>query len=173
MIHSTVDVGTTRLIFEHMGAPICHSPVMGIHPNLTKSILTFEKILGCINTEHVTIARTHLEDAGIKVRLFSAPENSEAAKLLDTTYYGWNIMYMKDVYKFCEQYQLDFNEVYKETNEIYNEGYKKLDMQHVMRPILKYIPQKIGGHCVIPNCRIIHKYFYPAQVIIDKDNNDN
>lgn len=173
MIHSTVDIGTTRKIYDDMGAPVCHSPVMGVHPKLTEGIKTFEKILGCINTEHTKIAVDHLHDANIKVAVYSNPENSEAAKLLDTTYYGWNIIFMKDVHKFCAQYQLDFDEVYKATNEIYNRGYEKLGMSNVIRPVLKFVPQKIGGHCVIPNCRIIRKYFYPAAVIIDKDNNDN
>jgi UDP-N-acetyl-D-mannosaminuronate dehydrogenase len=169
IIHSTVDIGTTRSIYKKTGAPICYSPVMGIHPKLTKSILTFEKILGGITDWYTDVAKRHLEDAKIKVRLFSNPENAEAAKLLDTTYYGWNIMYMKEVYVFCLENQLSFDEVYKATNEIYNTGYKKLDMPNVVRPVLKYIPNKIGGHCVIPNCKIIRKYFYPAKIITERD----
>ena len=169
IIHSTVDVGTTRAIYKEMGAPICYSPVMGIHPKLTESILTFEKIVAGITDAHTNDTILHLRDVGIKTRIYSNPENAETAKLLDTTYYGWNILYMKEVFKYCKDYQLSFDEVYKTTNEIYNEGYEKLGMSNVVRPILKYIPNKIGGHCITPNCKIVRKYFYPAKIIIERD----
>lgn len=170
IIHSTVDIGTTRAIYNEIGVPICYSPCMGVHPNLTKGILTFEKILGSVEDRFIAEVKEHLEDADIKVKVYSSAENAEAAKLLDTTYYGWNIIFMKEVHKFCEQYGLEFNEVYKATNEIYNTGYEKLDMSHVRRPVLKHIPGKIGGHCVTPNARILRKYFTPAKVILEWDN---
>ena len=48
IIHSTVPVGTTRKIISYIGfnAPIVHSFVRGIHPNLAEGILTFEKPVG-------------------------------------------------------------------------------------------------------------------------------
>src|SRR3990167_4083010 len=43
VIHSTVPVGTTRGFGQNC---FVHSPAMGRHPNLVKSIQTFEKFIG-------------------------------------------------------------------------------------------------------------------------------
>ena len=42
-------------------------------------------------------------------------------------------------------------------NTSYNEGYKKLGKNNVVRPVL-YPTEKIGGHCVVPNAKILKDY---------------
>ena len=39
-------------------------------------------------------------------------------------------------------------------NHTYNEGYKKLGKTYVVRPVL-YPTDKIGGHCIIPNAKLL------------------
>ena len=53
--------------------------------------------------------------------------------------------------------KIDFGEAYTQWNETYNQGYKKLGMNYVIRPVLKHIPGKIGGHCIIANCETLKK----------------
>ena len=57
----------------------------------------------------------------------------------------------------CKKNKIDFGEAYTQWNETYNQGYKKLGMNYVIRPVLKHIPGKIGGHCIISNCEILKK----------------
>jgi UDP-N-acetyl-D-mannosaminuronate dehydrogenase len=171
IIHSTVDIGVTRHIFNKTLCNIVHSPVMGVHPNLSKGILTFKKIIGAIDTESADMAVKHLKEVNINTVIYNKPEESEAAKLLSTTYYGLNILYMKKVYQLCKQYNIDFNNVYKETNEIYNEGFPKLGKSNVVRPILKPMTGKIGGHCVRQNCEILSRDFLPAKLVLEFDEN--
>jgi len=154
-IHSTIDVGTTRKVFEETKANIVHSPVMGLHPDLTESILTFRKIVGPINVGSEMLARKHLKELGIKIEVYKSPEDSEASKMLSTSYYGTMIRFMQEVHDFCEENNLDFDEVYGKTNDIYNEGYTKLGLNHVIRPVLKYNGRGIGGHCVWENAKIL------------------
>ena len=151
IIHSTVTVGTTKKI----GGMVVHSPIRGIHPYLHKGIKTFVKYIGADNKKAGEMAQKHLESLGIKTKLFMPSATTEALKLWDTTQYGWMILLNKEIKKWCDKKGLDFKAIYREANKTYNEGYKKLGRREVVRPYLKYMPGKIGGHCIIPNCEIL------------------
>lgn len=155
LIHSTTDIGATRELWEETRANMVHTPVMGIHPSLTESMLTFKKIVGGINEESNRLAKEHLEELKITPEFFKSPEESEAAKLLETSYYGTIIRYMQEVHEFCDENNLNFDHVYTRANEIYNKGYSDMGMKHVIRPILKYGGKGIGGHCIMPNAEIL------------------
>lgn len=164
VIHSTVAVGTTRKIFKKTNLPIVHSPVRGTHPNLERDIKKFVKYAGPINEKSAKLAEDHLGEAGLKVELMEKPEETELGKLLDTTYYGWNILFTKLVGKLCENLNLDFDNVYTKFNKTYNEGYRK-SKPEVLRPILKYIHSDdkqggIGGHCVMENTKLLHEQYH-------------
>lgn len=167
IINSTVPVGTTSYLSKKLDSDnfgwsgyacdIVHSPVMGVHPNLTEAILTFKKIIGADSPGAFNLAEKHFEELGVTTIPYSSSENSEAAKLLCTTYYGTVIGFMQEVYEYCKEKKLDFEEVYTFTNEIYNDGYEKLGMEFVRRPVLRYMGKGIGGHCVKENADILSK----------------
>ena len=147
VIHSTVPVGTTTRCKAH------HSPIRGVHPHLEEGLRTFIKYLAPANQE----LKEYFEKAGIKIKLIDRPENTEALKLWSTTQYGRAIELEKEIHKYCEERGLDFNIIYTEANKTYNEGYEKLGMGYVRRPILKHIKGDIGGHCVLPNYKLLNK----------------
>ncbi len=151
IIHSTVSVGTTRKI----SAMAVHSPVRGVHPNLDKGIKTFVKYFGGKKARE---AAKIFSDIGIKTQCFAKPETTELLKILDTTYYGWNIVFAKEVKRICDKMKLDFDEVYTIANNDYNVGYIKLGKPNVVRPVLKAMPGKIGGHCIVPNCDLLDNW---------------
>lgn len=157
IIQSTVKPGATENIFRKSKTPIVHSPVMGTHPNLAKDILSFKKIIGPTSKESAKLAVSHFKSIGIKTEVFNSSIESEIAKLLDTTYYGWNIIYAKLAWEICQKSYVDFNNVYTQFNKIYNLGYSKAK-PNVRRPILKYQPGPIGGHCIVPNAQLLEKY---------------
>jgi len=151
IIHSTVPPGVTKKI----GGMVAHSPIRGVHPNLFKGVKTFIKYIGADNKKVGEIVKKHLEGLGIKTKVFYPSATTEALKLWDTTQYGWMIVLNKEIKKWCNKKGLDFEAIYHEANESYNEGYRKLGRPEVVRPYLKNMPGKIGGHCVIPNCKIL------------------
>lgn len=173
VIHSTVPPYTTANIHDKHPCNIVHSPVMGLHPNLTKSIQTFKKIIGGVTPEASNLAIKHFNELGIETVKYKSSNESEVSKLLSTTYYAWNIIFMKNVKRFCIDYGLEFEEVYRLTNEIYNEGYEKMGNKNVMRPVLKYMSGKIGGHCLRPNMELMTRVFYPADLLIEMDDDDD
>lgn len=141
IIHSTVPVGTSARLMAF------HSPIRGVHPMLAKSIRTFETYLAPFSAE----VYKYLSHCGMKVEQVLKPETTEALKLWCTTQYGMNIIMEKLIHEFCEENGVNFDLVYTRSNHTYNEGYTKLGMKNVVRPVLKHQEGGIGGHCVIPN----------------------
>ena len=149
VIHSTVPVGTT----EKLGHKFLHSPVRGVHPNLYEGLKTFVKFIG--GDEQLAQAYSgHLKTLGIETHICKDAKTTELSKLADTTYYGLCIAFTSDMKKLCDEYDLDFMEVMTKYNNTYNEGYKKLGKPNVVRPVL-YPTDKIGGHCIIPNAKLL------------------
>lgn len=146
IIHSTVQIGTAK-VYDAV-----HSPIRGVHPNLAGGIRTFQKFFGGRRAEE---AADIFRALGIECITTDKAENTEALKLWDTTYYGWNILFEKAVWEYCQNHGLDFDIVYTKANEGYNMGYAQLGRVDVVRPVLKHYEGKIGGHCVVPNARIL------------------
>ncbi|OGZ69207.1 MAG: hypothetical protein A3D35_03315 [Candidatus Staskawiczbacteria bacterium RIFCSPHIGHO2_02_FULL_34_9] len=154
IIHSTVVPGTTKKI----GGSVVHSPVRGVHPYLHEGVKTFIKYIGADNKKAAQLAEAHLKSLGIKTKIFYNSKTTELAKLLDTTYYGVIIAWHGEMKKITDKFNVDFEEAVTDFNKTYNEGYKKLGKNNVIRPVL-YAPNRpIGGHCVAPNARLLKKY---------------
>lgn len=148
VIHSTVPVGTT----EKLGSNVFHSPIRGKHPHLDKGITTFTKDVGGKNRRLGKLLEKYFRKAGIPTKWRKSSRDTELAKIMCTTYYGWVICFCKEMEKLCKKHNTSFNFVYKQFNEDYNDGYVRLGEQQYRRPILKAMKGPIGGHCVINNC---------------------
>lgn len=148
VVHSTVGVGTIRLL----GESCVHAPIRGRHPNLAESIRTFRLYIGGNDISRIKavaeIFKLACKDVAILDR---PPETTELLKILDTTYYGWNILFAKEVYRLCKQFGVEYDDVYTDANNSYNKGYQEMGEPQFTRPVLKHMPGKIGGHCVSEN----------------------
>ena len=155
IIHSTVEPGTTKKI----GGMVVHSPIRGVHPYLYEGIKKMVKYIGADILEAGIMAEDHIRSLGIEPKAFGPSIITELGKILDTTYYGLCIAWHGEMKKVCDDLKVDFNQAVTHFNETYNEGYTKLDMKNVVRPVL-YPPKenKIGGHCIIPNAEILKQY---------------
>ena len=166
IIHSTVQVGTTRNIMKKSGLiNICHAPVRGVHPDLYEGLKTFPMYLGYDKTKHDTrefIYETKilLDGLGVNIKIVDKFETSELAKIASTSYYGMCIAFHAEINSLCDEMGLSFEEVMTEWNQEYNEGYKKLGMDHVVRPVLNPPEGSIGGHCIIPNAKLLKDFYY-------------
>lgn len=145
VIHSTVPVGTSNKCKAH------YSPVRGTHPHLEKSLQTFVKYLA----PHNNILKLYFESVGVQIEETEKTQTLEAMKLYCTTIYALNIVAEKEVWDYCKKHDLDYNIVYTESNKTYNEGYAKLGFPQFSRYMLKHSDGKIGGHCLIPNCKLL------------------
>lgn len=154
---ATVKPGTTETIYKITKTPIVHSPVSGKHPRIYRYLFEMAKIIGPVNEKSYRMAKRHFEELGLTCVRFRSPLESELAKLLDTTYYGWNIIYEKFVHRLCQQFTARYSDVYTRFNRIYNDGYRRT-LPNVRRPVLEHQSGPIGGHCVIPNAKILNEW---------------
>lgn len=151
IIESTVDVGVTKKINQILKIKsVVHSPVRGMHPDLTKSLKCFIKYIGAETKTAGEKAARNYRNIGIKTKIFTPPESTELNKILSTSYYGLCIVWTGEIKRLCDKFGVDFK-VFKHFNDSYNQGYKKMNRKNVIRPTL-YPPKKgIGGHCVWEN----------------------
>lgn len=155
IIHSTVSPLTTKKI----SGMIVHSPVRGVHPNLYPSIKTFIKYIGADSKKAGLLAQKHLRSLGIKTKLFMPSVTTELGKLFSTAYYGLCIAWHGEMQEMCDKLKVDFKKAVTDFNKSYNQGYKKMRMLHVIRPVLYPPKNKIGRHCIVPNAEMLKKFF--------------
>ena len=153
MIHSTVKVGTTEQLSNQIGY-IVHSPIRGVHPHLYEGVKEFVKYVGG-DEDAAELAIKHLESIGVEPYYLGSAKTTEFAKILSTTYYGWNILFTKYAKKMCDKLKLDYDKVYTHPNRTYNFGYAGLGIEHVCRPVLYPLHGKIGGHCISQNFELL------------------
>ena len=149
VVHSTVALGTCRKLSA------VHSPVRGIHPNLVSGIQTFVKYFG---GERATEAANTFWTLGIKTRITENSDTTEALKLWDTTIYAWNVILEKEIHKWCQEHNVDFEVAYRDSAQTYNEGYEALDRSEYKKFVLKHMDGPIGGHCLVPNCKLLESW---------------
>lgn len=155
VIHSTVPIGTSRKLEAH------HSPVRGKHPHIASSLRVFKKYVAGPRAAEICKEFRQYDISAVPCE---RPEDTEAGKLLDLMQYGVSILLNKEIKKFCDDNGIDFDLAYTHFNETYNKGYSQLNMPQFIRPNLKYMPGKIGGHCVAQN--MVHVNTASAQKII-------
>jgi UDP-N-acetyl-D-mannosaminuronate dehydrogenase len=146
IVHSTVAIGTTRSIYQTSRVVTAFSPVRGKHPNMVKHVRFWNKWVAAIPEESVEECAKHLSQGGFKVRVYKgSPESLELAKLWETVYRAVMIASWQELHRIARRFDADIEAVIEFTGEVH-EVLKD-------RPI--YFPGYIGGHCLIPNTRIL------------------
>jgi UDP-N-acetyl-D-mannosaminuronate dehydrogenase len=147
IVNSTVPPGTTRAICCAAGAPVVHSPVRGKHFKMKAELLHYTKFIGGVDEASSRQAAEHFGFLGMRTQVLSSPEATELAKLAETTCFGLLIAWAQEVERYCAALGLDYDEVAGIYDEI---GFF---------PPVRYFPGVIGGHCVLPNIRILKERF--------------
>jgi hypothetical protein len=156
VIHSTVEPFTTEKIMKHHDK-VAYSPVKGKHPRLKEHLQYYPKYFATTNEEIVNSIREMFESIGVfSVSLLEDTKNLEWSKHFNTLLYAHLIMFTQEVIRLA-----DFHDLNKET--IFDFIKSTGD-----RTLLPYA-QKIGGHCVIPNAKVLSKYTPIAEFIVKRD----
>jgi UDP-N-acetyl-D-mannosaminuronate dehydrogenase len=146
IINSTVAIGTTRAVAQKTGFALAHSPVRGKHVRMLEELRAYTKFVGAMDTASGRHAAEHFESIGLKTRILPSPEATELAKLTETTYFGLMIAWAQEVERYCDR----VGQSYEGITSFYEEiGFF---------PTTKYFPGIIGGHCVMPNIKILREF---------------
>jgi UDP-N-acetyl-D-mannosaminuronate dehydrogenase len=151
---STVPPGTCAILNDDWeGARrACHSTTRGLHPNLETSLKTFTKYVSGPKSKELAAI---YEGAGIKCKTYERPETTELAHPLSNAFYGAMLKFTDEMAALCRFHGVDFMEAVLEYNKSHNEGYKALDHESKIRPLLYPPHGKIGGHCVTHGAEIL------------------
>ena len=151
VIHSTIKPKTTQNLQKKLSIPIIYSATRGVHKRMASDLKRYTKFFALdkkiknsalMSKNYVNL----MKKCGIKTKKISNPITLELSKIIcDTSYYGWLINYAQMSKMIAEKYRADYDEMWSFSDEIH----KFLGN----RP--KMFPGFIGGHCVIPNLKLI------------------
>lgn len=160
IIYSTVPIGTTG----QFGDWAVHSPVEGKHPDLEMSIRSMERWVGYNHVDAKFFFANYFRDLGLRVKMVSSTAHTEALKLLSTSEYGINIAFADYKAKVADAVGMDYK-LTKEWNEEYNKLYRNLGLDKRFQKFVLDPPKgRIGGHCVVPNAKILSEQ-YPSVLL--------
>jgi UDP-N-acetyl-D-mannosaminuronate dehydrogenase len=164
IINSTVPIGTTVELQKQCDGLIAHSPCRGVHKNkdyMKKEFKRWTKYIGGATPEAGTAAQKHFTLAGLKTKLLSNCTDTEFAKLFETTYRTWMIVFFQKMHKLARKYssgnpdlKIDFDETVdfiEDTHHIRHD-----------RPVM--FPDVIGGHCLLPNSKLLLEDLEPKML---------
>jgi hypothetical protein len=158
IIFSTVPIGTSK----QLGA--VHSPIEAHHTRMAEYIRESRHWVGGQNQTAITFFIM----AGVRVVVLPEPDQTEFLKLRSTTVYGINIEFARYCDGVAGAIGMDPG-VFEMYDRDYNELVAKMGRPEYQRYVLKPPQGKIGGHCVLPNAKILQKqYPHPfIQTVLD------
>lgn len=153
LIWSTVSIGITKKI---PGA--VHSPVEGRHPNLAMSVRTMVRWIGTNNRGEGEFFAAYFKECWIKTHVVPNSDFTEFLKLRSTAKFGINVAWTDYEAGVADSLQMDFK-LLKDFDRDYNKLYRNLGMEWASRYILNRPNGQIGGHCVVPNAKLLNDQF--------------
>jgi len=148
IINSTVQPGTTMSVHKRCSCLVAHSPVRGVHKSLEHmkwELRRWTKYIGGADEESAEAARKHFEIAGFETEVLKSSLETELAKLFETTYRAWMIVFFQEMHRISRRLRGDFDAVVdflEDTHRVRQD-----------RPLM--FPGVIGGHCLLPNIGLL------------------
>jgi len=152
IVNSTVPPGTTEKIHGGCGCLVAHSPVRGVHKSLEHmkwELKRWTKYVGGVNVKAGEAAFRHFRTAGFKPKVLKGCVETELAKLFETTYRAWMIACFQEMHRISKRFEADFDDVVDFLEDTHCVRFD--------RPVM--FPGVIGGHCLIPNTKLLLKNY--------------
>jgi UDP-N-acetyl-D-mannosaminuronate dehydrogenase len=164
VINSTVPIGTTMELYKQCGGLIAHSPCRGVHRNkeyMIKEFKRWTKYVGGATSEAGAAAQEHFELAGLKTKVLANCSDTEFAKLFETTYRTWMIVFFQKMQQLANKYNSSTPDLKIEFNETVD-FIEDTHRQRHDRPVM--FPDAIGGHCLLPNSKLLLEDLEPEML---------
>jgi UDP-N-acetyl-D-mannosaminuronate dehydrogenase len=110
---------------------------------MEQDLLHYCKFVAAPARADAASAEAHFQAAGMKTRRMTEVESLELAKLAETTYFGVCIAFAQEMNRYAERVGGDYSESI--------DFFEEVDFL----PRQRYFPGFIGGHCVIPNIKLL------------------
>ena len=171
IVNSTVPIVTTMELYKQCGGLIAHSPCRGVHKNreyMVKEFKRWTKYVGGATPEAGKAAQEHFQLAGLKTKQLANCSDTEFAKLFETTYRTWMIVFFQKMNRLTRKYSEvnpDLKISFDETVDFIEDTHR----QRHDRPVM--FPDVIGGHCLIPNSKLMLEEFEPEMLKLMLESN--
>jgi UDP-N-acetyl-D-mannosaminuronate dehydrogenase len=116
---------------------------------MKRELKRYTKYVGGTTHQAAEAAKRHFEKLGLETKALTSSTETELAKLFETTYRCWMIACFQEMHRMAKHYRADFNNTIDFLEDTHRE---RLD-----RPIM--YPGVIGGHCLIPNVKLLLQSF--------------
>lgn len=172
IINSTVPIGTTMGLYNQCGGLIAHSPCRGVHKNkeyMKKEFSRWTKYIGGATPEAGMAAQKHFASAGLKTKVLSNCTDTEFAKLFETTYRTWMIVFFQKMHRLASKYA----ETSPNLKINFDEAVDFIEDTHKLRhdrPVM--FPDVIGGHCLLPNSKLMLEQYEPDMLNLILESNE-
>ena len=173
IINSTVPIGTTIELYKQCGGLIAHSPCRGVHKNkeyMIKEFKRWTKYVGGATPEAGKAAQEHFELAGLKTKALANCTDTEFAKLFETTYRTWMIVFFQKMQQLSNKYNSSNPNLKIEFDETVD-FIEDTHMQRHDRPVM--FPDVIGGHCLLPNSKLMLGELEPEMLKLIIESNES
>ena len=171
IINSTVPIGTTAELHKQCDGLIAHSPCRGVHKNkeyMLKEFARWPKYVGGATAQAGKAAQEHFLLAGLKAKVLANCTDTEFAKLFETTYRTWMIVFFQKMHRLAKTYSTqnpDLKINFDETVDFIEDTH---EVRHD-RPVM--FPGIIGGHCLLPNSKLLLEEFEPEMLGLIMESN--
>jgi len=148
IVNSTVPPGTTMRVASKCICLVAHSPSRGVHINDAHMIWEMKrwtKYVGGANAVAAEAAKAHFEKLGLKTKVLKSSTETELAKLFETTYRAWMIACFQEMHRISRTFGGDFDQTVDFLEDTHRQRFD--------RPVM--FPGVIGGHCMIPNTKLL------------------
>lgn len=152
IIHSTIKPGTSEAITDV--GDVLYSPVIGRHAdNFSDSIKDFTKFFAGKEVVYEKIKDEFIFDTE-----YWGEDKSELefSKIMCTSRMYYELIYMKEMEKNCEEFGFDFENCYTKWTKNYNKGIEKKHKTWTRTLYDKMIDNIPGGHCLAHNIHFIN-----------------
>jgi UDP-glucose 6-dehydrogenase len=143
IINSTVLPGTTGTVAGLSGARIAYSPIRGKHARMIEDLKRYVKFVAGTDRGAADDAEQHFKAAGFGVARIDRVETLELAKLAETSYFGLQIAFAQELNRYAQTLGADYEQAISFFDEV------------SFLPRVRYYPGFIGGHCVVPNLKLL------------------
>ena len=148
IINSTVPPGTTEEIYEKSSRLVAHSPIRGVHKSrehMKWELRRWVKYVGGVDAKSAELASEHFRKLGLRVKVLRSSKETELAKLFETTYRAWMIACFQEMHRISRHFNADFDQIVDFLEDTHRVRFDRPPM----------FPGVIGGHCLIPNTKLL------------------
>ena len=156
IINSTVAPKITRricrkLLIKQQYTLMAHSPVRGMHGRMKEDLKQYTKYVGGCTKYHGQLAEKHLKKAGFKTKLLETAIETELAKLFETTYTAVQMACWQEFHRVAQHFGAKLDNV---ADMVDDTGHVQANQYSLL-----WFPDVIGGHCLMPNLKILSSNF--------------